>query len=288
MREERQTIAGQRRVVRRYLAHGEQQIAYDANGTPTVTNLCYTRDHLGSVRELIDADGVTIRARYDYDSWGRRVKLSGGLGTDRAFTGHFLHAQTGLHLTRWRAYDAGLGRWLSRDPIGEKGGSNLYWYVDNSPVKLVDPDGLDPRVVLFDPNYAGKIDRRLYENAMKTNIMSGAFYLFSHSSGRTFGQYTVEGSWVSYSAREIALLIRLNEDWVPGMRVIIIGCNSASGDNPIAQQLADELGAETYGANDFMWNQGEGGWIVAGRNFVDGQRVPLRGPLDTLIRFSPR
>ena len=34
------------------------------------------------------------------------------------------------------------GRWLSRDPIGESGGINLYGYVGNSPVNYVDPLGL--------------------------------------------------------------------------------------------------------------------------------------------------
>jgi hypothetical protein len=39
-------------------------------------------------------------------------------------------------------YDPELGRWLSRDPIGEDGGINLYGYVGNDPVNGVDPLGL--------------------------------------------------------------------------------------------------------------------------------------------------
>lgn len=40
-------------------------------------------------------------------------------------------------------YDSDQGRWLSRDPIGEDGGLNLYGYVDNDPVGSLDPFGLD-------------------------------------------------------------------------------------------------------------------------------------------------
>ena len=39
-------------------------------------------------------------------------------------------------------YDPEQGRWLSRDPIGEDGGLNLYGYVGNDPLNWVDPLGL--------------------------------------------------------------------------------------------------------------------------------------------------
>ena len=41
-----------------------------------------------------------------------------------------------------REYDAGLGRWLARDPIGFAGGWNQYGYVANNPVGHADPSGL--------------------------------------------------------------------------------------------------------------------------------------------------
>lgn len=42
----------------------------------------------------------------------------------------------------YRHYSAKLGRWPSRDPIGEAGGINLYGFVGNDPVNRVDPHGL--------------------------------------------------------------------------------------------------------------------------------------------------
>src|SRR5258705_10932475 len=68
------------------------------------TNYFFTRDHLGSVREMTDGAGA-IRARYDYDPYGRRTKVSGDLDADFGFTGHYVHAPSGLYMALFRAYD---------------------------------------------------------------------------------------------------------------------------------------------------------------------------------------
>lgn len=44
--------------------------------------------------------------------------------------------------TGWCFYNPQQGRWLSRDPIGEWGGLNLYAFVQNDPVSLFDYLGL--------------------------------------------------------------------------------------------------------------------------------------------------
>ena len=104
-------------------------------------NYYYTWDHLGSVREMTDASG-TVRARYDYDPFGRKTKLEGNLDSDFGYTGHYHHAASGLSLALYRAYDPDLGRFINRDPIKESGGFNLYGYTDNNPINYVDRDGL--------------------------------------------------------------------------------------------------------------------------------------------------
>jgi len=55
---------------------------------------------------------------------------------------HFIHQLTAFYLAPYRAYDPGTGRWLSRDPLGFVDGPNLYAYVLNNPVNLVDHTGL--------------------------------------------------------------------------------------------------------------------------------------------------
>ena len=120
-------------VVRNYFEQGFNE------GT---TDYFYTRDHLGSVRELVGSDGTTIASRLSYDPWGKLTESGSGALTDFAFAGHHFHRPTGLSLAWWRGYDPNLGRWLSKDPFGLLGGLNLYVYVSNDPMNLVDPSGL--------------------------------------------------------------------------------------------------------------------------------------------------
>ena len=71
----------------------------------------YTRDHLGSVREMFGSTG-TVVARYDYDPYGRSTTILGTTPTDMNFTGLYRHSKSNLDLAVYRAYDPELGRWL--------------------------------------------------------------------------------------------------------------------------------------------------------------------------------
>jgi len=103
----------------------------------------YTRDHLGSIREVVASNGTTVEVAYDYSPWGEVAKISGtGVESDFLYTGHFYHVESNLHLALYRAYNPALGAWLSRDPIAENGGINLYAYGANSPINYTDPNGL--------------------------------------------------------------------------------------------------------------------------------------------------
>jgi RHS repeat-associated protein len=120
----------------------EQGVTLETGGTPGA--FFYTRDHLGSVRELTDAAGNLV-ARYAYDPFGRQAVLTGNASADFGFAGMFWAPEAQVNVTRFRAYSPGLGRWLSRDPLRMaevNQGANLYVYAHNDPLSLTDPLGL--------------------------------------------------------------------------------------------------------------------------------------------------
>jgi RHS repeat-associated protein len=148
---------------RKFVWHGQEKLEFrDATDALTQRNFAqgqyvgttayfYTRDHLGSIREMFTGGG-TVVARYDYDPFGRSTTVLGTTPTEFNFTGLYRHSKSNLDLATYRAYDPDLGRWLNRDPIGERGGLNLYGYVSGNPIRLTDPLGLEPPDSWFDEN----------------------------------------------------------------------------------------------------------------------------------------
>ena len=119
-------------VLKRFFLHGETQGADE---------FYYARDHLGSVWAMTDATAA-VRARYEFDPYGRVTKVLGDKDASVGFTGHIQHSPTALTLAPFRAYDPDLGRWVSEDPLGLQGGElNLYRYASNQPVRVIDPSG---------------------------------------------------------------------------------------------------------------------------------------------------
>ncbi len=108
--------------------------------TPT-THQYYHKDGLGSIVAMTDSNSATTGTQL-YDAWGNKLAVtSSGSIAQYGYTGREPD-ETGLIYYRARYYDPSVGRFTQRDPIGFKGGLNLYAYVSGNPVNKTDPTGM--------------------------------------------------------------------------------------------------------------------------------------------------
>ena len=112
-------------------ANGAHACAYDGGGNLT---------------GLVALSNGTVSGQYEYDAFGTLLR-QGGVSAVEAenpwrFSTKRMDPVSGLMHYEYRAYNPALGRWLSRDPIGENGGANLTGFVNNNAINFVDPHGL--------------------------------------------------------------------------------------------------------------------------------------------------
>ena len=130
----------------------------DTNADGTLDETLYALQD-ANVVALAEPDGDIVE-RFIYDAYGKAKVLDNQFAEKQngseyqwefLYTGRRLDRESGLMYYRNRYYHTGIGRFVSRDPIGYAGGSmNLYEYVDSGPVALSDPSGLASP---YDPPY---------------------------------------------------------------------------------------------------------------------------------------
>jgi RHS repeat-associated protein len=116
---------------------------HTASGPASWTHFtCY--DGNGNIVSLVSATTGDVTARYEYGPFGEPIRISGPAATLNAF--RFSTKRTcntsDLVLYEYRAYSPCLGRWMSRDPVEETGGGNLYGFVFGNPLNNFDRLGL--------------------------------------------------------------------------------------------------------------------------------------------------
>ena len=104
--------------------------------------------------EYLGSNGA-VAAHFEYDSFGRAVAATGSpLDFRIRFSTKKEDAETGLNYYGYRHYDSMTGRWLSRDPIEERDGYNVFSFVGNNGIGHTDCLGLkccDGKT--YDPEY---------------------------------------------------------------------------------------------------------------------------------------
>jgi RHS repeat-associated protein len=116
-----------------------------SKGTPAQNSLwlpCY--DGNGNVTEIVAAGAGTVGGQWEYSAFGETVTLDGAAAAAMPFrfSTKCTDGETGLVYYGYRYYAPEVGRWLGRDPIGERGGVNLFGMVGNDAVGRWDVLGL--------------------------------------------------------------------------------------------------------------------------------------------------
>jgi len=99
-------------------------------------------DHLGAPRTITGNTGAPVWS-WDHDPFGNgQPSTSGGFAYNLRLPGQYYDSETGLFHNNARDYDPATGRYIQPDPIGLAGGANIYGYVANNPINMVDMLGL--------------------------------------------------------------------------------------------------------------------------------------------------
>jgi RHS repeat-associated protein len=161
-------------------------------------------DMKGSTVALTVPGGFGPAESYTYSDYGQPQS---GSWLAYQYAGYRYDSETGLYYMPARYYSPALGRFLQSDPVGFRGGMNLYAYAGNDPLNLEDPMGLTP-----DGSYEQKYAITLSET-IATPFMAlvggPSSMIVSATSKETSGICSCTGAGVGPSPQELAEMSQL-------------------------------------------------------------------------------
>ncbi|UDQ98345.1 RHS repeat-associated core domain-containing protein [Lentisphaerota bacterium WC36G] len=125
----------------RFVWLGDNLLALEKDGV--VFN--YIADGNKNITQLIDMSSGSIANRYDYSPFGQLSLDNETVANPFKFSSEYAEKETGLVYYNYRYYNPSTGKWLSRDPIQEAGGVNVYGFIKNSTINYYDLLGLHCR-----------------------------------------------------------------------------------------------------------------------------------------------
>ena len=217
-----------------------------ADGSSTYKVQHYLRDHLGSVRSVIDGDTGTVVETNDYYPFGKRIQVTAPVSepvggslyaaepavapvapaTSVASTSspnrwHFsgkesqslLNASIPLLDFGARMYNPAIASWTAADPLSEKYyGISPYAYCLNNPTNSFDPDG---KAVWFIP---------LIKGVVGAAVDAGAQVTVSLSAGKTFMESLKSVDLTSVGTSFITSAV-ISPGASKGLKAAVVGAN---------------------------------------------------------------
>ena len=118
----------------------------DSSQTDGVDTSYFFYNYRGDVIDVLSDNGTIS---YRYDAFGNVIHLSGDqVENSFLFSSKRFNEAIGLSYFEARYYDAFIGRFISRDPMGFIDGPNQYFYCMNNPLGYIDPFGTNKRALL--------------------------------------------------------------------------------------------------------------------------------------------
>jgi RHS repeat-associated protein len=160
-------------------------------------------------------DGEVVE-RYTYTAYGKcEVRMddfglkTGGTGYDwrSLYTTREFDPETGFYYYRARYYDADMGRFIGRDPIGIAGGVNLYQYAGGSPATRNDPSGLFSRTTKYRVQAQGLV-KSILGQAAKSYELQPLQMLASSPPKTPDGEHRGQTFNINFVWRPVALHYR--------------------------------------------------------------------------------
>lgn len=122
---------------------GQPVLWYEGNGTAAANRRYLGQDERGSVISVADSAGASLGLN-SYDEYGKPG--ASNLGRYQ-YTGQKWVGEAGLYDYHFRNYLPHLGIFAQTDPIGQVNSANVYAYVLDDPLNLIDPLGLQDEAI---------------------------------------------------------------------------------------------------------------------------------------------
>ena len=243
--------------------------------------LYYHCDQVGTPLLMTDEAGEVVWEA-SYRAWGEardviaRVSQATGAVARSAirFQGQQHDEETGLHYNRYRYYDPGVGRFISKDPIGLAGGINFYQYAPN-PVEFIDPLGLRKYVVIGE----GQASVEAYAVAMRVKHPCDEFRTIKKDWKSITSDIKVGPNDEAFGKNWEQQAVARNAAWIrrmaaEGYEFIDIGMDNAPNRSPfyVAEKKAlSRVGAKVYRSSRCATEQARAGSRESSRPRAKGR-----------------
>jgi len=194
--------------------------------------LFYHTDHLGSSSAISDAAGhLAEETAFHPFGASRHEEVLRSSEAHYGFTQKERDAESGLHYFGHRYLSPALGRWISTDPLLEKGGGpNHYAYVNQSPLKHYDPNGLE--ITIGKHTKAGITT---YEFKMQAVLINTSSTKFTQKEMADYATKVTTSIERAYTGKEG------NSRWVAKVNLRVITSTSEIGECDHVFRIMDKL-----------------------------------------------